>query len=1214
MPTIEAANLDTGALFYAQQKKDSESNLELSDNEESTSKRVTFEDIQSDTFHRYRKYGRSFSTQDNQIPFPVESIGVRRASTTCGSLEALTDHNEETYPHFHHVLSRHRPAEKERPRKGKIITDDFVLPTIEDVEHDHDEDQLLVFEASKESPEELVVLTEQSEHDADAEEIIDDHDDKVSFTIGNDDDELWLERQKIMEYPKVKKKRKKKTKRKSSRFTEEELKLRSSRGSEVSMKEPKGLPTDFEEAQTLEKKDLEDMTHRRFDHLHGLSRHKINKKSSTNLLTIQRSTKSEEKQKAFITSMYAEDKRVDHNPHNLFVEMDELIGNEWVEMSRWIKYEEAREEGSERWGEPHVSSLSFHSLLNLRLALEKGAVLLDHEGKDLTNVLSSIVEELVNIGYIDENTGDELLRVLLYRHNYVDQKAIKWTNSSTNNHSTLGYITDNGDMDHEPAQPPPPNSYFHKFSRQFSRQENEFSHQLKHLLEDEHKNGLKRQKSIPEFISSPTNEESTSKDHLAIDIPDVTFSRSASIGGDLSKAYKKSILMRVPEDTEGALTLVGAVDIVDEPLTAFVRLSEGIIMPNALEIPLPMRFIFLLLTPKSSTSIDCHEVGRCMSTLMSNRRFHNACYKVEERRELLNSINDYLDESVVLPPGDWDSKNMLSMSEINDLRKRKKAKPEKSIDAKEVEEEGTKETFETNPLIRAPYIFGGMINDWKRRFKHYVSDITDGFNSQTLAAAVFIYFASLSGAIAFGGLLGEKTNNLIGISETLILSSLSAFLFALFSGMPLIITGVTGPLLLYDESLFQICQDNHIDYLALRVWTGVWMIIIALLVAMFQGSVLVKYFTKFTKDVFSALVALLYIFEALKKLMKVYNQHPLAAIPYYCNQSGVQQSGLQEPNTALLSTILMFGTFFVAYSLRAVKTSHFLGRTPRKALGDFGVPIAIFVMVLLDFLVQETYTEKLKVPDGLQVTLPSERGWIINPMGQQVPLPFWMIFGALFPAILLYLLLFVETHICELLMIEKTGNLKGAGLHWDIVLLSTINAISTIFGGPFICAATVRAMAHVSALTVMSTTHAPGESPKVVEVKDQRLSSIIVSVLIGVSIYLSPLLKHVPYAVLFGVFLYMGISSVGGIQFFDRLILFFMPVKHHGRVNYVRRVSRTLYINRKLRVLYTYVIRIECILLSQSPLVIDNGKGEHMLTWYFNGGFSDGTFRKKLLI
>ena len=138
---------------------------------------------------------------------------------------------------------------------------------------------------------------------------------------------------------------------------------------------------------------------------------------------------------------------------------------------------------------------------------------------------------------------------------------------------------------------------------------------------------------------------------------------------------------------------------------------------------------------------------------------------------------------------------------------------------------------------------------------------------------------------------------------------------------------------------------------------------------------------------------------------------------------------------------------------------------------------------------------------------------------------------------------------------EKTGNQKGAGLHWDIVLLCLINAVCAMFGGPWICAATVRGMAHVSALTVMSTTHAPGETPKVLEVKDQRLSGFVVSLLIGISIYLSPLLKHIPYAVLFGVFLYMGISSMSGIQMFERIVLFIKPVKHHPRVNYVRRVS-----------------------------------------------------------
>ena len=42
---------------------------------------------------------------------------------------------------------------------------------------------------------------------------------------------------------------------------------------------------------------------------------------------------------------------------------------------RWIKYEEDVEEGADRWGKPHVSSLSFHSLLDLRKCIEQGIIL-----------------------------------------------------------------------------------------------------------------------------------------------------------------------------------------------------------------------------------------------------------------------------------------------------------------------------------------------------------------------------------------------------------------------------------------------------------------------------------------------------------------------------------------------------------------------------------------------------------------------------------------------------------------------------------------------------------------------------------------------------------------------------------------------------------------------------------------------------------------------
>ena len=55
----------------------------------------------------------------------------------------------------------------------------------------------------------------------------------------------------------------------------------------------------------------------------------------------------------------------------------------------------------------------------------------------------------------------------------------------------------------------------------------------------------------------------------------------------------------------------------------------------------------------------------------------------------------------------------------------------------------------------------------------------------------------------------------------------------------------------------------------------------------------------------------------------------------------------------------------------------------------------------------------------------------------------WAMFAALLPAILLYLLLFMETHICELIMLEKTKGEKGVGIHLDIVLLSLINTLSS---------------------------------------------------------------------------------------------------------------------------------------------------------------------------
>ena len=63
-----------------------------------------------------------------------------------------------------------------------------------------------------------------------------------------------------------------------------------------------------------------------------------------------------------------------------------------------------------------------------------------------------------------------------------------------------------------------------------------------------------------------------------------------------------------------------------------------------------------------------------------------------------------------------------------------------------------------------------------------------------------------------------------------------------------------------------------------------------------------------------------------------------------------------QPNTALLSLLLMFGTFAIAQYLRFFRNSKFLGRRVRRMLGDFGVPIAILLMVGIDMLIPQVCT------------------------------------------------------------------------------------------------------------------------------------------------------------------------------------------------------------------------------------------------------------------
>ncbi|XP_073350452.1 solute carrier family 4 member 1a (Diego blood group) [Pagrus major] len=631
------------------------------------------------------------------------------------------------------------------------------------------------------------------------------------------------------------------------------------------------------------------------------------------------------------------------------------------------------------------------------------------------------------------------------------------------------------------------------------------------------------------------------------------------------------------ENMEASVVLSGVLDILEKPVVAFVRLSDSVVMESALESPIPVRFVFVLVGP-SQSGVDYRETGRAMGALMADWVFCLEAFLAQTDKDLTNAIADFMDCSIVIPPTEIQDQGMLQP--IIKFQKRMLQDRVRPTDTRlaygdRVIVDKAPEEPREDPLARTGYPFGGMVRDLKRRFRHYVSDYTDALNPQVLAAVIFIYFAALSPAITFGGLLADKTEKMMGVSELMISTSIQGVIFCLIAAQPVLVIGFSGPLLVFEEAFFAFCKSQGIEYIVGRIWVGMWLILIVIIIVAVEGSFLVRFISRFTQEIFSILISLIFIYETFNKLIKIFKTHPLILNYEHLNDSmdnpfhpvikehvefhGDGNVTIHEleierayPNTALLSMCLMFGCFFIAYFLRSFKTGHYLPGPIRRLIGDFGVPIAIFFMIAVDICIEDAYTQKLVVPKGVQVTNPAVRGWFINPMGEKQKFPIWMMGACCVPALLVFILIFLESQITTLIVSKPERKMmKGSGFHWDLLILVTMGGISSIFGVPWLSAATVRSVTHANALTVMSK----GPKPEIEKVIEQRISGFLVAIMVGVSIYMEPILKMIPMTALFGIFLYMGITSLSGIQMWDRMLLLITPRKYFPPDAYANRVS-----------------------------------------------------------
>ncbi|XP_068562461.1 electrogenic sodium bicarbonate cotransporter 4 [Cebidichthys violaceus] len=879
---------------------------------------------------------------------------------------------------------------------------------------------------------------------------------------------------------------------------------------------------------------------------------------------------------------------------------------EWKESARWVKFEEKVEEGGERWSKPHVSTLTLHSLFELRTCLQTGSILLDLEGYSLPQIVDEIVDRQIADGLIPPDLKEKISFVLLRKHRHQTKKPI---------HRSLADIG--------------------KSSNAASNR----SPQVNLSLSTSSASGTNR--STEDLRSRQSGSLSRLHQVQSRSMNDISDTPSTD-------QLKNKFMKKIPRDAEASNVLIGEVDFLDKPFVSFVRLAQATTLGGLTEVPVPTRFLFILLGPHGKTK-SYNEIGRAIATLMVDDLFSDVAYKARDREDLIAGVDEFLDEVIVLPPGEWDPK-----IRIEPPKKVPSAEMRKSVlnlnelgqmngsagGAAGGEDEEFPAPHELGEELKFTGRFGGGLwLDIKRKIPWVCSDIYDGFHIQSISAVLFIYLGCITNAITFGGLLGDATDNYQGVMESFLGTALAGTVFCVFGGQPLIILSSTGPILIFEKLLYEFSKSNEIDYMELRLWIGLHSCLQCFVLVLSDASYIIKYMTRFTEEGFSSLISFIFISDAIKKMIGAWKYYPINRgfkpdyiTSYRCeciapdqalafnvsapaaddnmtllfNLTGLDWSQLSKkecmkfggmlvgnsckyvPDLALMSFILFFGTYSMTVSLKKFKFSRYFPTKLRSLISDFSIIISILVFCGLDHLM-ELDTPKLHVPTeiklrklisdfaifmsimsfvGLDMLMGletpklivptefkptrSDRGWLVMPFGKN---PWWWYVASSVPALLVTILIFMDQQISAVIVNRKENKLKkGCGYHLDLFWVGVLMAVCSFMGLPWYVAATVISIAHIDSLKMESESSAPGEQPQFLGVREQRLTGILVFVLTGLSIFLAPVLQYIPMPVLYGVFLYMGVASLSGIQFWERIKLYLMPPKHQPDFSFLRHV------------------------------------------------------------
>ncbi|KAF9881236.1 hypothetical protein CkaCkLH20_01386 [Colletotrichum karsti] len=441
-------------------------------------------------------------------------------------------------------------------------------------------------------------------------------------------------------------------------------------------------------------------------------------------------------------------------------------------------------------------------------------------------------------------------------------------------------------------------------------------------------------------------------------------------------------------------------------------------------------------------------------------------------------------------------------------------------------------------------LFRGMINDIRRRAPFYTSDWLDAWDYRVVPATVYMYFAkyvwpfprvpallqprafvggnfdvighdafaSILPALAFSLDMFTSTGSTYGVNEVLLASVLGSVVFAVLACQPLVIVGVTGPITVFNYTVYDIMKPTGVNYLAFMCWIGLWSLVFHWILAIMNSCNWLRYVTRFPCDIFGFYVAFIYLQKGIQVLERLGD-----AEPFY------------------LSIVASLLVFMVAYVCAGVGGSGLFHHHMRIFLKDYGTPLTLIFFTGFVRIGRMKPIHLEVLPTSIAFMPTADRGWLVHfwdiPVGD--------IFLALPFAVLLTILFWFDHNVSSLIAQGTEFPLrKPAGFHWDLFLLGLTTGVAGILGLPFPNGLIPQAPFHTESLTVRKSeaeVDDKGEftgkyATRASHVVEQRVSNLAQG-LLTLGTMTGPLLvvlHLIPHGVLAGLFFVMGVQALEG--------------------------------------------------------------------------------------